>query len=716
MADKKQTLDEAIDKVGKVADNGINNLDTSDVGDNNIVGEVPITYAAAVKSHRETVKRNAKNMEPIEKAGEEVVKDNQRDSHSKVVKYEPLKKLHLSESLFEDVNESFDLGEPDWDSALEDYFKDKDYVALSTVINDIWDYYSEEIDENYILSWAEENGYKTYWEENERDFVITSRSNYRLFDEKLNKEKSQISRKYGHTWYFDNDGEVTKVKAKDGTVLGKGQKFTLGSKDTYVISGFDPDTNSVFVLTDKEYSEGVDGGSDYAVEDITSVIKESSSKLGEACGKKKGKRMKKLNERMMGEGEFEEVYADVLDRARGYVKEGDDKNDAIYSAIDEVLMWKENAWPVLMNYFNPEDISEYDKAVNYLASDISASLGDGYFGESLKENKLSEDEEIEKYIGLKGLFRGYSPDEARHLYSTWDERRKRPTDPDELEDYKELRDTYGQDVEITGCSIFNEGNSPIDTFDKSYWEVEFRDGTSMSGVSGYNIDLYSSFGGKIDFEESLNEGLSSDQLQIYMEDSFNHLGSILGRDPTYDELMDDLLGNYWGMEEYEPSPEDTDPILRQALRKKFPGLKETLDEDTVKTKKGWVNKGKSGTHGTFRTKKAADAQRKAMFASGYKGESLNQRTFKKHTLTEDRDLTTIDKTVAKYLKDHMDELPPEAAFSATRMRDAFVDILKKAPDDEISKMGREKAIYSLTTLPPRALKSAMTTWLLGIKA
>ena len=47
-----------------------------------------------------------------------------------------------------------------------------------------------------------------------------------------------------------------------------------------------------------------------------------------------------------------------------------------------------------------------------------------------------------------------------------------------------------------------------------------------------------------------------------------------------------------------------------------------LHEDTVKNSKGkWVNKGEEGTHGEFRTKKAADAQRKAMFSNGF-GESL----------------------------------------------------------------------------------------------
>lgn len=44
-----------------------------------------------------------------------------------------------------------------------------------------------------------------------------------------------------------------------------------------------------------------------------------------------------------------------------------------------------------------------------------------------------------------------------------------------------------------------------------------------------------------------------------------------------------------------------------------------IEEDTVKQGKSWVNKGKEGTHGKFKTKKAADAQRKAMFANGYKG-------------------------------------------------------------------------------------------------
>ena len=50
---------------------------------------------------------------------------------------------------------------------------------------------------------------------------------------------------------------------------------------------------------------------------------------------------------------------------------------------------------------------------------------------------------------------------------------------------------------------------------------------------------------------------------------------------------------------------------------------ECLKEDTVKQGNYWVNKGKEGTHGKFKTKKEADAQRKAMYAGGF-GESCEE--------------------------------------------------------------------------------------------
>lgn len=60
--------------------------------------------------------------------------------------------------------------------------------------------------------------------------------------------------------------------------------------------------------------------------------------------------------------------------------------------------------------------------------------------------------------------------------------------------------------------------------------------------------------------------------------------------------------------------------LKNKLVSKELSLKEQqeLEEDTEKVSDHkWVNKGKEGTHGTFKTKKEADAQRKAMFANGF---------------------------------------------------------------------------------------------------
>lgn len=59
------------------------------------------------------------------------------------------------------------------------------------------------------------------------------------------------------------------------------------------------------------------------------------------------------------------------------------------------------------------------------------------------------------------------------------------------------------------------------------------------------------------------------------------------------------------------------PFERKSLGidKKF-----VVCEDTIKQGSYWVNKGKAGTHGKFKTKKEADAQRKAMYAGGFREE------------------------------------------------------------------------------------------------
>ena len=79
-----------------------------------------------------------------------------------------------------------------------------------------------------------------------------------------------------------------------------------------------------------------------------------------------------------------------------------------------------------------------------------------------------------------------------------------------------------------------------------------------------------------------------------------------------------------------------DTVVTEDIEEENPledkGEEDKVCEDTVKQDNKWVNKGKDGTHGTFRTKKAADAQRKAMFANKGKkstfGESRKSRLIK----------------------------------------------------------------------------------------
>lgn len=158
------------------------------------------------------------------------------------------------------------------------------------------------------------------------------------------------------------------------------------------------------------------------------------------------------------------------------------------------------------------------------------------------------------------------------------------------------------------------------------------------------------------FDESLNESQSK----------FNRVMNILNDNETYHESDDlisynepeaiigsfnlkDVKDEYVGECELDinfdnPSDDDFDKFIKAAngemsdgfnfdiMRNTKDNLKklidkyaddiidiydESLKEDTVKKGNKWVNKGKDGEHGEFKTKKEADAQRKAMFANGY---------------------------------------------------------------------------------------------------
>lgn len=103
----------------------------------------------------------------------------------------------------------------------------------------------------------------------------------------------------------------------------------------------------------------------------------------------------------------------------------------------------------------------------------------------------------------------------------------------------------------------------------------------------------------------------------------------------------------------------------------FDNLDESLNEDTVKQGSSWVNKGKEGTHGKFKTKKEADAQRKAMFANKKRGAKWGE------SLEEDASTVnpgTADATfIANYLVDAIN-----GEWDTIKLYNSIVEALKEA--------------------------------------
>lgn len=123
-----------------------------------------------------------------------------------------------------------------------------------------------------------------------------------------------------------------------------------------------------------------------------------------------------------------------------------------------------------------------------------------------------------------------------------------------------------------------------------------------------------------DYDESLNESW----VLFFDEDGINHAGSdgahkfnlspkiIERKIKSSDYHLPNWAESYIILSDSQFHKMDYDEIEKYHKR-----YGKTLNEDTVKQDGKWVNKGKEGTHGKFKTKKEADAQRKAMFANGF---------------------------------------------------------------------------------------------------
>lgn len=228
----------------------------------------------------------------------------------------------------------------------------------------------------------------------------------------------------------------------------------------------------------------------------------------DSCGRKK------LKDFIEGDLVEEESIIDPEALKVDDLKETYDGEVVLHCCVCNSLIYKQPEEIIIDEETNMANVGEL---CPYCGSDKGFTVA-GEIKPGKETKKEAEESQLTESIGadtifegLKGIFRGYSPDEARELFSTWSYRLNKPTDPDEVKEYEEYKMLYGEEVTITGCSILNEGENLAETFDKSYWEVEFRDGTSMSGVSGYNIDLYSIPTKRRSVREKLEDKISSSE-------------------------------------------------------------------------------------------------------------------------------------------------------------------------------------------------------------
>lgn len=139
--------------------------------------------------------------------------------------------------------------------------------------------------------------------------------------------------------------------------------------------------------------------------------------------------------------------------------------------------------------------------------------------------------------------------------------------------------------------------------------------------------------------EALGEGADGEKLEL-ADGLFNAIRSLRGKGvsdmKTYEKAFQDVLERifpekdwfevtsvniFWDLMSTKDPEQTAINILADIYRpEETAETEETVEvtEDTVKRGGKWMNVGKDGSHGTFRTKKAADAQRKAMFARGFK--------------------------------------------------------------------------------------------------
>ena len=192
---------------------------------------------------------------------------------------------------------------------------------------------------------------------------------------------------------------------------------------------------------------------------------------------------------------------------------------------------------------------------------------------------------------------------------------------------------YDYEKEVGNYVKFVEEGTPEDYRDYTAYSIIFTPKNNEDfGLGCIVCDMYGDIVCNYsNLLECVNESLEEDVSKNWKPNtSFSHIKQVLDKAEQRRKYVnndrDEVFAALDNCDKGKYTPEQR-KFIRDSHEKLWKKNRKNISEDTVKQNGKWVNKGKEGTHGKFKTKKQADAQRKAMFANGYH-EGLNEDAIK----------------------------------------------------------------------------------------
>lgn len=404
--------------------------------------------------------------------------------------------------------------------------------------------------------------------------------------------------------------------------------------------------------------------------------------------------------------DFLDIVANVLDGRDIYIADGQKPDEALDNAIDDVI-FNFDIEKVINYYFLDDILDSYQgSAMSELKADIEEILAESGLTESEKEKDTiweyscsGKIEKIKDYFdkggkvdvrhdafggktsNIMGALRNKQVDAAKLLQSYGE-----TILDDELEEYNKYKyanKPYSKLDESLSKRKLNESGIDVlyDLIDRAKsWvddgydaneavERAIDDGLiytddiadlaikygviGIDTISEFYEDLYNDMYSEVsdyadeqsndsdEVDESLKENLSKDMTIEDIAKKHNVSADVIraqvdiGKEVEKEHTDDEKKAERIALDHLFEMPD-----YYTRLKKMEKGA---IKEDTVKQGNYWVNKGKEGTHGKFKTKKAADAQRRAMFAQGFK-----------ESLKEDVNKSDLAKFIEKAVKDLQD--------------------------------------------------------------